>query len=56
MPGAVLCASTWISSANNDREAEMPSDSIGKGRKRLMEKVGCMETGNGKGRTSLKSF
>ena len=33
--------------ADNGREAEMPSDSNGKGKERLMEKVGCMETGNG---------
>lgn len=47
---------TCISSSDDGREAEMPSDSHGKGRKRLMEKAGCMETGNGKVRTSLSLF
>lgn len=56
MPGAVVGASSCISLADNSREAEMLSDSDGKGRKRLMEKVGCMETGTGRGRTSLSLF
>lgn len=56
MPGAVLGASTCISSAADGREGETPSDSNGKGGKRLMEKGGCVETGSGKGRASLSLF
>lgn len=56
MPGAVVGTSTHVSLADNGREAEMPLGSNGKGRKRLMEKGGYLETGNRKRRTSRSRF
>lgn len=56
MPGAVVDISTQIGLIDDNREAEIPSDSNEKGKKIVMEKAGHMENGNGKGRTHLSLF